>query len=474
MKAKAVSNRMTSWIVGGLLWSGALGLFVAGGLDRSGTTKTGNASWGCHPNGTCVSTPAGGERITYMNAEGIGPIAVRITLPQTPRYADGAPIVVNVNTFFTARTGFSTGAPFSGEGRYLLTDLGFIYVAYLWPGEQEPATGAASDGVFDYGGPTDLAALRHVLRFVTGEDRNVDGCYFNQLLGVTPLTHNVGLYAFSHAGIAGTNVLALYGSQLHNVRYLVGRENPTLDALSCLEAGYWIADAQPALNPCYHPENYAPTTIDIDYSTVGWLDQALFPQYPGGRPYFAIPNEPDHVLCEKLPNMWGKRYYSIALTQALVDNGALTQQTWPADLATVQETQQDWPFRTTVNNYPDLQTQCPSLKVMLMFGKDDHVQPALDKPHIHQAYDGFRTTAGLWTRLNPDRAYVEWVTGQPEPDFPDNPANWQPGDWSNARPYGHPHATNQKRAACLAALLEMADRVHEDIWDDDLVTTLVK
>ena len=36
----------------------------------------------------------------------------------------------------------------------------------------------------------------------------------------------------------------------------------------------------------------------------------------------------------------------------------------------------------------------PDIKVMLVFAQVDHAQAALDKPHIHQAYQGFRFEAG--------------------------------------------------------------------------------
>ena len=49
----------------------------------------------------------------------------------------------------------------------------------------------------------------------------------------------------------------------------------------------------------------------------------------------------------------------------------------------------------------------PDLKVMLVFAQEDHAQAAQDKPHIHQAFQGFRFEARLWVRLNPDRAYVQ-------------------------------------------------------------------
>jgi hypothetical protein len=410
--------------------------------------------------------PPGEALITYVESEGIGRIVVRVRLPERPRYPEGAPVIVDVAGFFTPAVGFHESAD--------TTRIGAIHVDYLWPGKEDPAYAVASEGEFDYGGPTCLAALRDVIRFAAGLDPDVDGHTLAELVDVVPLAENVGLYAFSHSGIAATNVLALHGADLPTVAYLVGRENPTTDPMYPLELGYFDDERRPVFNPYYRAEGYTPTSVDIDYSTLGWLQNGL---YPEGRPYFAVPNGPDHVLSDKCPQMWRKRYYSRGLLQALLDNGALTLERWPEGLATPQEAQESWPFRTTVDNYPSLAASAPELKVMLVFAADDHVQAAPDKPHIHQAWDGFRERAGLWVRLNPDLCYVESISGERGGSgYPDNPANTEPADWNDARlwgyggAYGSPFVT---QSVPLAAAAEMADRVRADEWGADLQEVLV-
>ncbi len=148
------------------------------------------------------------------------------------------------------------------------------------PGSDE-AVSQGVEGVYDHGGPDSIAAFRDVLRFVSGQVPDYEGHYIAELLAVTPLTDNVGLYAFSHPGIAETNVLAHHGDSLPNVRYLVGGENPTTDVLSCVEIGHWGEHGQPIYNPYYdYPDDYSPFGLDIDYSTVGWI-QINWP--PSGR-----------------------------------------------------------------------------------------------------------------------------------------------------------------------------------------------
>jgi hypothetical protein len=403
--------------------------------------------------------------ITYVDSPGIGNIVVRIQPPETPRYSEGAPIVVEAQTFFTPSSGFNSSLD--------ATIIGAISVDYLWPGNEDPRNGVRSDGEYDYGGENCLAALRDVIRFATGETTDVNGYSIDDLLEVDALTDNVGLYAFSHPGIAATNVIAHYGALFPGLDYFVGRENPTEDAMYALEPGHFDETGKPLINPYYDPMAYTPTAIRIDYSQVGWLQNA---DYPEGWPYFAVADGQDYVVSSRHPTMFGKDFFSIQLLQALVDNGALALEDWPENLATPQEARDLWPYRTTVENYPLLRDSAPNLKVILVFAREDHVQTAIDKPHIHQAYDGFRDGAGLWVRLNPDAAYVQVLMGLADAAaYTENPANSEPGDWMQIRSWGYRGVLGGQPANVfvpLAAVSEMMDRVQFENWDADLASTL--
>jgi hypothetical protein len=409
-----------------------------------------------------------GTNVTYITSEGIGRIAVAVRSPSAPRYDEGSPIIVNVSGFFTSSSGF----------KYELDPdaLGAIYVTYLWPGKTDARTGIVSEGTYDYGGPDCLAALRDVVRFATGETADIDGRTIDAFVDAPVLYGVAGLYAFSHSGIAATNLLALHGEDLQRVDFFVGRENPTINALYPLEPGYWDDDSgRPVHNPFYDPTGYTPSSISIDYSTVYWLQDA---EYPEGRPAFRTASEggEDFICSFKHPQMYGKDYWSTDLLQALLDNGSLTRETWPETLATPEEAAANWPFRETVENYPRLAQVLPDLKVMLVFASADHVQTAIDKPHIHQAYDGFRHAAGLWCRLNPDRAYVDAFignTGSGEA-IPDNPANREPATWMAIRSWGYarPSSVNTNVLVPLAAVAEMCDRTYHDRWEPNLDTVL--
>jgi len=400
------------------------------------------------------------EIVTFVPSPGIGQIAVLVREPEHPRYPEGAPVVVSSSGFFVPFVGFHEGLD--------TTRIGAIYVSYLWPGRDDPRTGASSGGIYDYGGELCLAALRDVLRFATGASTNVEGQYLHEITSVTPNYAVSGLYAFSHSGITGTNVLALHGASVPGVRFFVGRENPTVDELYALEPGHYTDDRRAVRNPLYNPDGYTPTSVDIDYSTVYWRVDA---EHPEGWPAFAVEDGPDYVCSPKHPQMWDKDYWSQALLAALRDNGALDPGDWPPGLATPEEAAADWPARTTVDAYPLLAQALPDLKVMLVFAADDHVQSAIDKPHIHHAFDGFRHRAGLWCRMNPDRAYSEALLGAGSGNaLPDNPANVEPDDWRTIREWGYraPQASPLHVLVPLAAVAEMCDRTYTDTWDGDL------
>ena len=402
--------------------------------------------------------------VVYVHSPENGDIAVRVQLPVTPRYPEGAPVVVVASTWFVSKY---TPRYVVFDLKYDPTEVGAIFVTYLWPGKEDRETGAASEGTYDYGGPNSIAALRDVILFAAGILPDTRGYYIGELMEMKPLTDNVGLYASSHAGVVATNVLAYHAEDLSCVKYFVGRENPTRDEMYPLEIGYFNDRRNPVFNPYYDPTGFTPTSVSVDYSRLGWIQNEAYPQ---GMPFFDVPDGNDYILSGNGPDMDGKRYFSMALTRALLDNGVFTLETWPQNLATPDVVDSFWPYRITVNNYPLLKDHLPNLKVMLVFAKDDHVLSARDKPHIHQAYYGFHNTAGLWVRLNADEAYFLQLD-KTLSDYPENAANTEPVDWMNAKQWGYPAVYGSRlysTTGSLAGIAEMADRVQTENWSDDL------
>ena len=421
----------------------------------------------------CGHTPVSGKIITTtINSEGIGEVAVLLAYPSQSRFSEGAGLVVIVPPFLSEQNGFTTEPDF--------TSIGLIQVSFLWPGAVDEEFDLRSDGVYDFGGETAIKALRDVLRFTTGRLPNVEGRLITTLMPVKPMVDEVGIFSFAHAGIATTNVVGLYGSELDGLEYLVGYENPTLDPLTTFEAGYMDDLGFPRQNPFYqYPASFSQTEINLNYGTIRWD-----PSYRDdstslvGRPYLdldgnALLEESDFIFRSEVPVIAGKRYYSSTLTQSLLDNGSLTIPTWPSSLALPDEASAFWSSRRSVTRYMDFVLQSPDLKVMLVFANKDHAQAAADKPHIHQAFQGFRFASLLrWVRLNPDRAYLQQATGISGFPFPDNPANTQPEEWLEIGDWAFDGDSVSWQAASLAALAEMSDRAHTGRWDENLGSVL--
>lgn len=398
--------------------------------------------------------------IAYVPSDA-GAIAVRVTVPATARYSDGAPVLVYTPVFFTPEQQF--------EYAFNADTMGFVFLSPLYPGVTDKQSGIKSDGTFDYGGALSVKAFRDVLKFASGDLADVDGMKIAQRITTTVLTDNVGIFAFSHPGIMSTNVMAYYGSELPNVHYVVNRESPTVDTMYPLELGHYDADGSANLNSAYvYDRDYSDSGIALDYSSVEWNKETSVPYFDLNRN--TKPDTGDFIMGTQVPTMFGKHYYSQALTQALLDNGALTSATWPKDLATAEEAKRDWPYRETVDHY-DAVGKNKNLHFMLIFSTKEHVLPVNDAPQIHMAFDNLRAN-GVWTRINPDASYLAVMKRTAKTQYTELPANTPVSDWANAAEEGYDFASIPSNVASLAGVSEMADRVHADNWSANLSSVL--
>ncbi|MFH0881311.1 MAG: hypothetical protein V2A34_16490, partial [Lentisphaerota bacterium] len=399
--------------------------------------------------------PCGQTLLTYIPSDSGERIALKILVPTLSRFpARRAGVLVNVSGFVKDSGHFQIDNDFSS--------IGLIHITYLWPGAVD-GSGVASDGSYDYGGTNCIRALKQVLRFAGGQIPDLTGRYLADLVQVIPLYDNVGMFAASHAGIGAVNALFHYGREVTNVAYYVGWENPTVDTLVAWDAGN-IHSLTP-LNPLYrYPASWSATNIEIGYERIWWSTNFMgyaLPFFDLNTNYIADPF--DYILPEEGSEMFGKRFYSRGVLHALTNNGALAATNWPAGLATPEEADEIWSYRNTPAAYETLITNAPQLRAMLLCAVDDHMQPALDKPHVHHNFNGFHNTAGLWTRLNPDRHYAAWINTNAL-GAPDNPANFEPLNWMNIRAWSYSNDLLIANEAIRAGAAEMADRVFTTNW----------
>ncbi len=422
-------------------------------------------SWTETLTGTEDREGAGGTLYTNIAVAEVGEVAVRIRLPNTPRYDSGAPLVVYVPTFFTSD--LKSFQELSG-----LSDFGFAQVSLLLPGRKDRETDLGSDGEVDYGGVLSVAALRDVFLYAAGQKADVEGKFIQDKTMVPLDTDIVGAYAFSHPGILLFQTLAQYGDVLP-VDFVVGRENPTEALLSSLELGHFEKGVA-VLNTEYYPAtDYHDDGITLSYEHIAWDTQ-------DGRPYVDLNGdhraraEDDILFGSQIPGMFGKKMYSPELLEALQENELFTASTWPEDLAMPEEAAQWWQGRESLTIFDDVAQKMPHLPVMMVFAKKDHVQPPDDKPHIRQEYAGL-TGGGLWVRLNPDASYIESFDPLLAKDYFEHPAGTGPTSWEqDAVAWGHPNGAGALRVIPFAAISEMADRVKYATWTSNLATVLLQ
>lgn len=403
----------------------------------------------------------GDSLYTMVPVNGVGDVAVRMRLPEEPRYGAGAPVVMFVPSFFaTNEKAF--------EGIDGITDYGFAEITLMYPGRRDRQTGMISEGEDDFGGPATMAALRDVLLFASGRRPNSDGDYLRELTSVKLNTQNLGLYAFSQAGLAADQLLAQYGNQVP-VDYFVGRENPTESTLSAQEVGYYLHGLVRE-NPAYNFWNdYDASRLKTSYASAKW-DVRGEAAYVDVNANDLAESKADYFFEGEVPSVFGKRLYSVALLTALRDHG-LSSDNWPDDLATPEEAAQWWAAREAVGFYDDIAQKTPDVKTMLVFAKQDHLLPNGDKPQIHQAFDGL-TAAKLWVRLNPDSVYVKAMHEKLALDYQEHAANSAPSDWMNAYSWGHQDGAGAVQLIPFAAICEMADRTATSNWSNDLTDVI--
>jgi hypothetical protein len=159
-----------------------------------------------------------------------------------------------------------------------------------------------------------------------------------------------------------------------------------------------------------------------------------------------------------------KSYTSSALAAAVGAMGIYPTSP-PAHLSTLAETQAFWAPRSGVLWIDEVVQGLPGLLFLVYGSEQDHVQVAIDYPHILTQYEAFRTAGAALTRLNPDRSYVEAVMGS-APGAQDHPAG-KPFDHQSIRTAMEPESIPVGMGVAAAAC-ELADRSHAGVLDAQL------
>lgn len=408
-----------------------------------------------------------------------GRLAVRITWPEDPeqRRFGLLPAVIEV----------------PGGTKPPRLSQPFELAAPSWPGILHveitlPGTGNApydSGGAHDYRGPASAEAIRDIVRFLRDKLPDDLGQLASELL--PPIDAGaIGLIGLSNGGNLAT--VAASGAPA-DLCYLALWESPIADQFATVDIGGRGEDPDQDVDAddngvpwddMIHA-SYVPGSCTVAagcplaYDHLAWVAGVLFGDYDGdgmlGDGAGALDlngngrRDPDEdISYAAFPGEAGQMVYSLPLTVAAAEQGVFGAD-WPADVATVEESDVYWAARSALSNLAGLAGS--DLHAIVLATPRDHVQAAPDNPHVWLAYDGLRAQLG-WVRLNPDAAYLSGggPSGNSPPESPANtpisaeelPATlsaWS-GPWGKSTPLRR------------AAIYELVDRCVTGTWDPDL------
>ena len=391
-------------------------------------------------------------------------IAVRLTLPPKPRYAAGAPVAIAVSP--GSHDAFDAG-------RLTVAGCGFIEVYWASP------DGGA--GPYDFGGPNWILGLRDVIRFALGRTADTQGQTIRNLAGAIPaLTSNVGIVGFSHGGNACGAVAGLHGEEIADLAYYVSWESPYGEGAVGEELG--SQRDQGRVNPAYDPR-----TGVLDLSKLAYdpnlpqrgRSSARSPGAPGVLPFrgalfFDLDGDgrfSPETDYRHQPVLWdagdGPRFwYSVRLLREAEKRNLFAGQR-PAYIPSADEALEFWRTRDATGLVPEAIRKIPQLAVIVVAHVSDHMQAAPDHPHIRAQVNAFQKVGARFVRLNPDRAYLEWLSPRQIPAAPDNDA----GLLYDAKTIGAavcPDDVAPGPSLASVAVCDLADRVQARNFEPNL------
>ena len=430
-------------------------------------------------------------------------VVVRMVYPKEPRYPGGAPVVVYVSG------GIKPG--FLGFYDPKWDPHGVIWINFIFPGGSETIrlpTGETrqvkSGGTYDYRGFACLEALYAVLQFAQGKLSNGVGKKIMNYVDYKVLTDNVGMYGSSYGGVTAALVFAKYNSGLEGVKYIVFYESPATNFLAVTDLGRVGDDPKPDVdddgdglpwndyrNPNYVIGSTTEEGCEMNFSRLSFdPDVGFYLDNDGdGKPtYFvkgfkkitdvdnsgAIEPDEDFIFTPWQVVLKGtkKNVYSYLVIKAAHEKGLLKN--LPPHIMGLEETYNFWYWRDMSFHYDEIVKNAPWLKVMQLGFLKEHMCPAPDYPNVVLNYNAFKKR-GIWVRLNPDKCYLEYVTGRTV-EWEDNDANMEL-NFINARNYmlsDWKLNFEERKLIELASVLEMADRVYYNDWSPNLNKVLTE
>jgi len=394
-------------------------------------------------------------------AGGARGILIRVTPPPKARYGSEAPVVISIQGGFTDSGLRLNSAPSISEG--------FIEIKLNFPGGGEGDL--QSGGTYDNRGKNCMKALSDVVRFAMGKIKTFDGSALADIVHpIVPLSNNVGMVGYSHGGNATLTCAGIHGEKISSLAWIVNWESPVGAGMVTVDAGGRTG----RLNPAYNPD-----TGEFDYSELAYdptlqlnrgrgpaatreaILGGLFFDFNGNGTF---EREIDYTIT---PQLWDggtgrKAFYEVGVARQAHRKNLYPKPLSPL-VATVEETEEYWKYRTGHYWFDEIARKIPGLLFIVVAADIDHVQGALNHPHIIAQYEGLRKAGIGFVRLNADRSYVEAVWNRKATQAVDNRA-LIPLDNMSIRTKLQIHQSKEngipRNISVLAAICELADRSH--------------
>lgn len=391
-------------------------------------------------------------------------LAVNVIYPETPRYSEGAPIVVVV-----------PGGQRS-DGLAITTHAaqqGFAEVRFAFPGGGTETFG--STGNYDSRGPICQMALKDVLLFALGKTSDYQGRTIKHLVPTTLATNNVGITGWSNGGNIALVTLGKYAKELKDVSWICFFESP----IGPLFYPANLGGAQDQfVNKHYREGSSATGQVLVDWRKIAYQPNAQ--KMIGEHRKVGEPEIEGVVFFDDNRNgIWDetqefalsyatdsgleKQFYPPEATKALlrfkIDPGG-----W-AKVANPEESENYFNERDGSLYINDICQAYPNLLVTIVGTQIDHYQRQNDHPHIGYLYNAFLTKKIRFLCLNPDPRYVAKIANMNVGNFVDNKVS-TPLDASNMDAHMEPEGIVPDYVYTEAAIAELADRKRNSAYTE--------
>ncbi|MDZ4832437.1 MAG: hypothetical protein SGJ27_01420 [Candidatus Melainabacteria bacterium] len=413
---------------------------------------------------------------TYIPSE-VAPetgIAVNIIYPETPRYKEGAPVVV------VAPGGLGpSGLRFTMHA----AQSGFAEVRFAFPGGGLKQF--HSGGSWDERGPDSQKALRDILMFAHGEKQDKKGKTISELVPTKLDVNNIGAVGWENGGNVLIVTLAKFPLDLGFLRWISFYESPIGPLLNPSVLG---TTKELSINPHYRQGSAATGTCLVDWRKLCWASDI----FRDRTEHLGLGRDPSRGVLffdENGNKVWEesaefpiahftepggeRKYYAPEITAALTRLKLFPNKRWPKRVATLAESEKFFQERDGSQYVKQIPLQYPDMLVTIFGSRLDHQQRQPDHPHIALLYNLWLASKPKWVRLNPDPNYVGFIADMNVGNFVENKPDASI-DAATIESHLEPEGFIPDYKYMEAAISELADRTKKNNLKPKLTTVLVE